>query len=66
MTINVAGNLKVAISILVSWILFQNPMTGLNVLGCAITVSGCTVYGYITHLVKVRVLCAIHTSRASA
>ena len=49
-----AGNLKVAVSILVSWLLFQNPMSLLNVLGCAITVAGCTVYGYVTHLVKVR------------
>ncbi|GAQ82756.1 hypothetical protein KFL_001230040 [Klebsormidium nitens] len=53
-TINVAGNLKVAVSILVSWILFQNPMTGLNVLGCAITVAGCTVYGYMTHLITLQ------------
>lgn len=55
-TINVAGNLKVAVSILVSWLLFRNPMTALNVLGCAITVGGCTIYGYVTHLVKVSLL----------
>jgi hypothetical protein len=55
-TINVTGNLKVAVSILVSWLLFGYPMTALNVLGCTITVGRCTIYGYVTHLVKVCLL----------
>ncbi|GAB4861355.1 GDP-mannose transporter gonst5 [Ancistrocladus abbreviatus] len=48
-TFNVAGNLKVAVAVLVSWIIFRNPISPLNAVGCAITVVGCTFYGYVKH-----------------
>lgn len=48
-TFNVAGNLKVAVAVLVSWLIFRNPIPALNAIGCAITLSGCTFYGYVRH-----------------
>ncbi|CAL9185454.1 UDP-galactose transporter 1-like [Musa acuminata AAA Group] len=48
-TFNVAGNLKVAVAVLVSWIIFRNPISALNAVGCAVTLSGCTFYGYVRH-----------------
>ncbi|WJX38550.1 UDP-galactose transporter 1 [Trifolium repens] len=51
-TFNVAGNLKVAVAVLVSWLIFRNPISYLNAVGCAITLVGCTFYGYIRHLLS--------------
>ncbi|PIA47368.1 hypothetical protein AQUCO_01400206v1 [Aquilegia coerulea] len=48
-TFNVAGNLKVAFAVLVSWLIFRNPISGLNAAGCAVTLIGCTFYGYVRH-----------------
>uniref|UniRef100_A0A5B7BD88 Putative UDP-galactose transporter 1-like n=1 Tax=Davidia involucrata TaxID=16924 RepID=A0A5B7BD88_DAVIN len=48
-TFNVAGNLKVAVAILVSWLVFQNPISVTNALGCGVTLAGCTFYGYVRH-----------------
>ncbi|XP_073117978.1 UDP-galactose transporter 1 [Elaeis guineensis] len=48
-TFNVAGNLKVAVAVLVSWLIFRNPISALNAVGCAVTLSGCTFYGYVRH-----------------
>eukprot|EP00850_Spirogloea_muscicola_P003707 SM000015S01207 [mRNA] locus=s15:510135:511922:+ [translate_table: standard] len=47
LTFNVAGNMKTAVAIAASWLLFRNPMSWLNVAGCGITLLGCTVYGYV-------------------
>ncbi|KAH7685353.1 UAA transporter protein [Dioscorea alata] len=46
-TFNVAGNLKVAVAILVSWLIFRNPISPMNAIGCSITLLGCTLYGLI-------------------
>ncbi|GAA0162440.1 secondary carrier transporter [Lithospermum erythrorhizon] len=46
-TFNVAGNLKVAVAILVSWLIFHNPISAMNALGCAVTLVGCTLYGFV-------------------
>ncbi|KAH9611222.1 hypothetical protein KSS87_018038 [Heliosperma pusillum] len=51
-TFNVAGNLKVAVAVLVSWLIFKNPIPGLNALGCGITLLGCTFYGYVRHMLS--------------
>eukprot|EP00252_Welwitschia_mirabilis_P016370 TRINITY_DN36113_c0_g1_i1.p1 TRINITY_DN36113_c0_g1~~TRINITY_DN36113_c0_g1_i1.p1 ORF type:complete len:162 (+),score=18.07 TRINITY_DN36113_c0_g1_i1:58-543(+) len=48
-TFNVAGNMKVAVAILISWLIFKNPISVLNAFGCAITLIGCTFYGYVRH-----------------
>ncbi|KAI3873542.1 hypothetical protein MKX03_009452 [Papaver bracteatum] len=48
-TFNVAGNLKVAVAVLVSWLVFKNPIPAMNALGCGITLIGCTFYGYVRH-----------------
>ncbi|KAL4187825.1 hypothetical protein AMTRI_Chr09g40720 [Amborella trichopoda] len=48
-TFNVAGNLKVAVAIMVSWLVFRNPISAMNVFGCAVTLVGCTFYGYVRH-----------------
>ncbi|KAF5198963.1 Udp-galactose transporter [Thalictrum thalictroides] len=51
-TFNVAGNLKVAFAVLVSWLIFRNPISGLNAAGCAVTLIGCTFYGYVRHMLS--------------
>lgn len=51
-TFNVAGNLKVAVAVLVSWLIFRNPISYLNSVGCAVTLVGCTFYGYVRHLLS--------------
>eukprot|EP00268_Persea_americana_P042310 TRINITY_DN42359_c2_g1_i1.p1 TRINITY_DN42359_c2_g1~~TRINITY_DN42359_c2_g1_i1.p1 ORF type:complete len:337 (+),score=22.16 TRINITY_DN42359_c2_g1_i1:281-1291(+) len=48
-TFNVAGNLKVAVAVMVSWLIFRNPIPALNAIGCAVTLLGCTFYGYVRH-----------------
>lgn len=48
-TFNVAGNLKVAVAVAVSWLIFKNPISASNAIGCAVTLCGCTFYGYIRH-----------------
>ncbi|CAH8354731.1 unnamed protein product [Eruca vesicaria subsp. sativa] len=48
-TFNVAGNLKVAVAVLVSWLIFRNPISYMNAVGCGITLVGCTFYGYVRH-----------------
>ncbi|KAB5568602.1 hypothetical protein DKX38_002395 [Salix brachista] len=51
-TFNVAGNLKVAVAVLVSWLIFHNPISYMNAVGCAITLVGCTFYGYVRHMLS--------------
>ncbi|KAL9252415.1 UDP-galactose transporter 1-like protein [Drosera capensis] len=51
-TFNVAGNLKVAVAVLISWLIFRNPISSLNAVGCAVTLCGCTFYGYVSHLLS--------------
>ncbi|KAL9394475.1 hypothetical protein Peur_013760 [Populus x canadensis] len=51
-TFNVAGNLKVAFAVLISWMIFRNPISVMNAVGCAITLVGCTFYGYVRHLLS--------------
>ncbi|KAI4337811.1 hypothetical protein L6164_016183 [Bauhinia variegata] len=48
-TFNVAGNLKVAVAVLVSWLIFRNPISIMNAAGCGVTLVGCTFYGYVRH-----------------
>ncbi|KAF2291398.1 hypothetical protein GH714_023657 [Hevea brasiliensis] len=51
-TFNVAGNLKVAVAVMVSWLIFRNPISALNAVGCGITLVGCTFYGYVRHMLS--------------
>ncbi|KAI5002746.1 hypothetical protein ZWY2020_027396 [Hordeum vulgare] len=51
-TFNVAGNLKVAVAVLVSWLIFRNPISPMNAIGCTITLVGCTFCGYVRHLIS--------------
>lgn len=43
---------QVAVAVLVSWLIFRNPISYLNAVGCAITLVGCTFYGYVRHLLS--------------
>jgi solute carrier family 35, member E3 len=43
----VAGNLKVAATVVISVLIFRNPVTHLGAIGCAIALSGCTTYGLV-------------------
>ncbi|XP_022856621.1 GDP-mannose transporter GONST5 isoform X2 [Olea europaea var. sylvestris] len=49
-TFNVAGNLKVAVAVTCSWLIFRNPISAMNAIGCGITLVGCTFYGYVRHI----------------
>lgn len=44
--------LQVAVAVLVSWLIFRNPISPMNAIGCAITLVGCTFYGYVRHLIS--------------
>ncbi|KAF6161520.1 hypothetical protein GIB67_009399 [Kingdonia uniflora] len=48
-TFNVAGNMKLAVVVMVSWLIIRNPIAALNVVGCGVTLIGCTFYGYVRH-----------------
>jgi hypothetical protein len=32
--------------------IFRNPISAMNAVGCAITLVGCTFYGYVRHLIS--------------
>ncbi|KAI5422804.1 hypothetical protein KIW84_046002 [Lathyrus oleraceus] len=51
-TFNVAGNIKVADTVLVSWLISRNPISYMNAVECAITLVGCTFYGYDMHMLS--------------
>ncbi|KAL0478095.1 UDP-galactose transporter [Acrasis kona] len=46
LTLNVAGNLKVIITVGLSVLLFNSPVSFLNILGCLVAVVGVTLYNY--------------------
>ncbi|XP_048615776.1 UDP-galactose transporter 1-like [Brassica napus] len=37
----------VAVAVLVSWLIFRNPISCMNAVGRGITLLGCTFYGYV-------------------
>ncbi|KAJ6997860.1 UDP-galactose transporter 1 [Populus alba x Populus x berolinensis] len=43
---------QVAFAVLISWMIFRNPISVMNAVGCAITLVGCTFYGYVRHLLS--------------
>ncbi|XP_051150982.1 UDP-galactose transporter 1-like [Andrographis paniculata] len=51
-TFNVAGNLKVAVAVTCSWLIFRNPISFMNAVGCSITLVGCTFYGYVRQMIS--------------
>ncbi|KAM7507739.1 hypothetical protein LguiA_018192 [Lonicera macranthoides] len=51
-TFNVAGNLKVAVAVTCSWLIFRNPISPMNAFGCAVTLVGCTFYGYVRQMIS--------------
>lgn len=44
--------MQVAVAVLVSWLIFRNPISYLNAVGCGITLVGCTFYGYVRHMLS--------------
>lgn len=42
--------MQVAVAVMVSWLIFRNPIPALNAFGCGITLVGCTFYGYVRHM----------------
>lgn len=46
-TVTVAGNVKTVLVIGVSILMFKNPVTIMNIIGCLIAISGCCWYGLI-------------------
>ncbi|XP_042034095.1 UDP-galactose transporter 1-like [Salvia splendens] len=51
-TFNVAGNLKVAVAFTCSWLIFRNPISVMNAIGCGVTLVGCTFYGYVRQMLS--------------
>ncbi|XP_019177202.1 PREDICTED: UDP-galactose transporter 1-like [Ipomoea nil] len=51
-TFNVAGNLKVAVAVGCSWLIFRNPISAFNAVGCVVTLIGCTFYGYVRQMIS--------------
>jgi hypothetical protein len=43
---------QVAAAVLISWMIFRNPISAMNAVGCGITLVGCTFYGYVRHLIS--------------
>lgn len=43
---------QVAVAVLVSWLIFKNPISGSNAFGCAVTLVGCTFYGYVRQMLS--------------
>ncbi|KAG6406024.1 hypothetical protein SASPL_133620 [Salvia splendens] len=62
-TFNVAGNLKVAVAVTCSWLIFRNPISMMNSVGCSITLVGCTFYGYVRHKLSSQSPGTPHTPR---
>ncbi|XP_052188201.1 UDP-galactose transporter 1-like [Diospyros lotus] len=62
-TFNVAGNLKVAVAVTCSWLIFRNPISALNAIGCGVTLVGCTFYGYVRHMLSQQPPAPSHTPR---
>ncbi|KAF6147987.1 hypothetical protein GIB67_024162 [Kingdonia uniflora] len=49
LTFNITGNIKLAVAVMVLWLIFRNPIPALNVVGCGVTLIGCTFYGFVRH-----------------
>ena len=49
LTVTVAGNVKHIATIVISIILFSNPVSMMNALGTLLTVIGAGVYSYIEY-----------------
>lgn len=45
-------DLQVAVALLISWMIFRNPISPMNAVGCGITLVGCTFYGYVRHMLS--------------
>ncbi|KAE9456762.1 hypothetical protein C3L33_11342, partial [Rhododendron williamsianum] len=43
---------EVAVAVTCSWLIFRNPISAMNAVGCAVTLVGCTFYGYVRHLLS--------------
>lgn len=56
LTFNVAGNLKMAVSIVFAALLFHAPMTQLSLAGCIVVLSGVGLYGWALYRVRRRKL----------
>jgi len=46
-TVTVAGNVKTVLVIGISILIFKNPVTPVNMVGCLVAISGCCWYGLI-------------------
>lgn len=42
---------QVAVAVSFSWLIFRNPISLMNAIGCSITLVGCTFYGYVRQLI---------------
>lgn len=47
LAVSIAGNMKVIVTIIVSVLVFKNPITHLGVIGCGIALVGCSMYGFV-------------------
>ncbi|KAK3036790.1 hypothetical protein RJ639_030820 [Escallonia herrerae] len=42
----------VAVAVTCSWLIFRNPISSMNAVGCMVTLVGCTFYGYVRHMLS--------------
>jgi uncharacterized membrane protein len=49
LTITVAGNVKHVLTILISVMIFQNPISYLNIIGTIVTIFGAIIYSYVDY-----------------
>lgn len=47
---------QVAVAVTCSWLIFRNPISAMNAVGCTVTLLGCTFYGYVRHLLSQQIL----------
>ena len=39
--------MQVAVAVIASWAVFRNPISSMNAFGCAVTLVGCSFYGFV-------------------
>ncbi|KAF6158205.1 hypothetical protein GIB67_014999 [Kingdonia uniflora] len=51
-TFNTMGNMKLAVPVMVSWLIFRNSIPALNAVGCGVALIGCTLDGFVRHKIS--------------
>jgi len=52
LTVTICGNVKCVLTILISVIIFQNPISKLNFMGTVLTILGASIYSYLAYTIN--------------